>query len=175
LACCQTCNSSTEDSGILAVFDLVAGVQISSFSAESGWANHYEFPPGEGIVRLGYPNDGGTFSYTLAGDFIEREEWLEAGLERGDLYLAKRMMEEAGNQPPPALAARLLASVDTGLRHQNWRDDRSQAFGWRLKGEILEASAELEEALRCYEKALALNPKIGIKRRVEQMKKAQSR
>jgi hypothetical protein len=36
VACCQTCDSASEDSAILAIFDLVAGTEISTFSAESG-------------------------------------------------------------------------------------------------------------------------------------------
>lgn len=171
LACCQTCNSASEDSAILAVFDLVAGTEISAFSAESGWANDYEFPPGSGTVRLHYANNGGAYGYTLTGEFIEREKWIAARLKSGDLYVVKRSMEEVGNRPDPDLAKRLIASVDVGLRSQNWQDDRSQAFGWRLRGEILEATGAVVEALKCYEKALELNPKIGIKRRAEQLKK----
>lgn len=175
LACCQTCNSASEDSGILAIFDLVAGKEISTFSAESGWANNYEFPPGSGTVRLHYANDGGAFDYTVTGEFIDRDKWISTRLESGDLRIVKRSMEEVGNRPAPGLAKRLIAAVDIGLRHQNWRDSNSQAFGWRLRGEILEGTGAVAEALQSYEKALALNPKVGIKRRVEQLKKSRSK
>lgn len=171
VACCQTCNSESEDSAILTIFDLVVGAQIGAFSAESGWANDYEFAPSARTIRLRYSN-GDAFNYTFSGGFIDRDKWIAAGLKSGDLYMVKRCMEEVENQPDPDLAKRLIGSVDAGLGLPHWRDDRSQAFGWRLRGEILEATGASAEALQCYEKALALNPKVGIKRRVEQLKKS---
>jgi hypothetical protein len=123
LAYCQTCNSASKDCAILTIFDLVARTEISAFSAESGWANDYEFPPGTGTVRLHYANNGGEFDYSLTGEFIERDKWIAAGLKSGDLYMVKRSMEEVGNRPDPDLAKRLIASVDAGLLRQSWRDN----------------------------------------------------
>lgn len=171
LACCQTANSPTQDGSLLTILDLAAGREIGAFSPESGWAKGYEFLPESGALRLHYSNDGGTFTYRFTGEFLDRKAWIEAQLSCGNLTIVKRMMDEAGNQPDPALAQRLLASVDTGLR-QNRQDPRSQAFGWRLKGEILEAVGEFADALPAYERALALEPRIGVKRHIERLKKA---
>lgn len=173
-ACCQTCNSPSEDSSVLAIFDLIGGQEISTFSAESGWASDYEFPPGAGVVRLRYQNDDAAFGYALSGEFIEREQWVTSRLQGGDLYMVKRLLEEAGGSPDVVAAKRLLDAIEIGLGHQNWRDDRSQALGWRLRGEILEATDAVAQALECYDKALALNSKIGIKRRVDQLRKSLS-
>lgn len=174
LACCQTCNSPSEDSSVLAIFDLIGGQEISTFSAESGWASDYEFSPGAGVVRLRYQNEGTVFGYALLGEFIERDKWVAARLQGGDLYMVKRTLEEAGGSPDVVMAKRLLDAIEIGLGHQNWRDDRSQALGWRLRGEILEATDAVAQALECYDKALALNAKIGIKRRVDQLRKSLS-
>ncbi|MEI9966036.1 MAG: tetratricopeptide repeat protein [Caulobacteraceae bacterium] len=98
--------------------------------------------------------------------FIDRDRWLASRLDRGDLYMVRRLFEDAGNAPDAALAAKLLAATERGLADQRWRDDRSQAVGLRLKGEILEATGAIKPAIESYDKAIALNPKIGIKRRV---------
>jgi tetratricopeptide (TPR) repeat protein len=42
-----------------------------------------------------------------------------------------------------------------------------QAWGQKLRGMCLEAQNDQARALSCYEKALALDPKIGLKRRAD--------
>ena len=173
LAACHTCNSGSEfDSGVLTIFDLIRGVERSRFRAESGWPNTYHFDADQDLVRLGYPNDRGEFAYTLDGGFLDRERWLEARLQQGDLYTARRIFTEAGGRPDRELVARLLVAVDRGLAHQTWRDERSQAFGWRLRGELLEATGSVAAAVACYESALGFDPKVGVKRRLDQLKRA---
>ncbi len=171
-AACHTCNSGSEsDSAVLAIFDLSRGKELTRFRAESGWPNTYEFLPDERILRLGYANGEGEFAYTLNGEFIERDRWISARLERGDLYMVRSLLDEADGKPADNMATRLLSAIDAGLSHGNWRDDQSQALGWRLRGEVLESMGAPSEALECYEKALKLNPKIGIKQRIGQLQK----
>ena len=85
--------------------------------------------------------------------------------------MIRRVIDEAGGKPDPKIGEQLLAAVDQGLVHSNWRDDRSQALGFRLRGEVLESMGELEPALESYHKALALNSQIGVKRRIAQTRK----
>ena len=88
--------------------------------------------------------------------------------------MVRQVIDEAGGMPAPKAAEQLLAAVDQGLANNNWRDDRSQALGFRLRGEVLESMGELECALESYDKAFALNPKIGVKRRIDQIRKTAS-
>ena len=48
------------------------------------------------------------------------------------------------------------------------------ALGFRMRGELLEGIGELQPAVESYDKALTLNPKIGIRRRVDQLRKLTS-
>lgn len=58
-AVCQTCNSSDEnDSGIIAIFDLVAASELSTWMAESGWPSQYTFSPDGRTISLGYQDSG---------------------------------------------------------------------------------------------------------------------
>ena len=172
LAACQTCNSDDEDdSAILTVFDLTEGKELYRFRAESGWPNTYTFSPDGETLTLGYANGGGKFAYKLDGTFIDRDAWIAARLNLGDLYMVRRVIDGASGKPDPKAVEYLLAAVDRGLADSNWRDDKSQALGFRLRGEVLEAMGEVDHALESYDKALALYPKIGIKRRVNQLRK----
>lgn len=172
LAACQTCNSDDEDdSAILTVFDLAESKELYRFRAESGWPNTYTFSADGEVLTLGYANGEGEFAYKLDGTFIDRDAWIAARLGQGDLYMIRRVIDETGGKPDPKIGEQLLAAVDQGLVHNSWRDDRSQALGFRLRGEVLESMGELEHALESYNKALALNSKIGVKRRIDQLRK----
>ena len=168
LACCQTANAPSDDGGVLTTFDLFGGKEAGRFIVESGWAIRYEFPPDLEGLRLVYRD--GVYAYTLTGDFLQRDRWVSDRLGRGDLLMVRRCLDEATSRPDAVLAGRLLTSISVGLVHRDWRDDRPQAFGWRLRGEIEEAIGALEAALASYDKALAFDPKIGIKRRADRLR-----
>jgi hypothetical protein len=51
-------------------------------------------------------------------------------------------------------------------------ESRTRAWAYKLRGLCLETQDEMAIALRFYEKALTLDPKIGVKRRAEQLRKA---
>jgi hypothetical protein len=171
-AACQTCNSGEEnDSAILTVFDLTDGSELSRFRAESGWPQTYRFSLNGETLFLGYPHDEGEFAYKLDGTFMDREAWISARLKRGDLYMARRIFDEVDRKPEIQVADQLLQSIEIGLVHPTWREDRSQVYGYRLQGEVLESIGRIEQAVESYDRALALNPKIGIRRRVQQLRK----
>lgn len=172
LAVCQTCNSpDTADSSILTVFDLVSLTEVASWRPESGWANFYEFPAGGRTIRLGYPTGGG-FDYSISGDFIGRERWIDTQLESGNLMLVETLLKEAGEDPPLGLVERLIASIVTTLRSGSRADNRTKAWALKLLGMCYEAKSSPTQALTAYEQALSLDPKIGVKRRAQQLRTA---
>ncbi|MBV9181943.1 MAG: tetratricopeptide repeat protein [Alphaproteobacteria bacterium] len=173
-ACCQTCNSDDEDdSSALTTFDLTEGREIASWHPESGWANEYAFGSGE-KVSLTYL-EGPPVAYSLAGEFIDRQLWLDNGLSRGELRIIGTVLNEAPQVLPKELARKLVGACDRGLRRKDFREAWSQAWGLRLQGECYDRSGDLVEALACYDKALQNDPKVGVKRRAQQIRKALSK
>jgi hypothetical protein len=171
LAVCQTCNSpDPDDCSVLTVFDLTSGTEIASWPPESGWANFYEFPPGHQTIRLGYA-DGSAYAYRLDGEFVDRVKWADAELSKGNLFVVERFMKAAGSGVSPELARRLLASIDVAIRNSRPGENRTPALGFKLRGLCLETQNAMAEALESYEKALALDSKIGVKRRADQLRK----
>ena len=168
-AVCQTCNSGTEDSSRLTIFDLCAGIELGSCVPESGWAQSYEFSDDDHTLRLGY-RDGDSFAYSLQGEFIDRENWIQRSLAKGDLYLISRLLHDHSNAPPPELASRLLAGIQKGLETQRGDDPRARAWALKLRGLCLEAVDRPREALVSYDEALSLDPKVGVKRRAAQLR-----
>jgi tetratricopeptide (TPR) repeat protein len=174
-AACHTCNSfDPEDSSVLAVFDLSAGLELARWYAESGWPNSYEFSEDGKTVGLGCKGVG-TFRYSLTGDFIDREIWIEAALTKGEYWTTILMVESlikaAGKDVSAELASKLISSLVRIDSQFGSADTQWRPLALKLRGACLEASGAPAEALACYERALELNPKIGVKRRANQLKK----
>jgi Tetratricopeptide repeat len=168
LAVCQTCNSDHEsDSSMLAVFDLHARKELARWVPESGWALSYEFPEGERTVRLVYP-DRSAYKYTLDGNFLDTRRYLDDSLARGHVWLADALLKGAGSNPEPELRAKAIASADVALAGA---DTRFHALALKVRGICLESAGDFEDALACYDRALAADPKIGVKRRADQIRK----
>jgi hypothetical protein len=169
-AVCQTCNSPTEDSNLLTLFDLMGGNIISAWRPESGWAKSYEFSGANRTIRLIYP-DGGAFAYSFDGTFLDRMRWFAAGLQKGDIPIIEKLLGEGGSPLGPELAAQILPATRVALGGLRQEDGRARARVLKSQGICFEALAELKEALACYDEALTLDPKVGVKRRVDQLRK----
>lgn len=174
-AACQTCNSpDSPDDSCLVMFDLTSAAELGKWMPASGWADFYEFPD-DSTILLGYRNLG-TFRYSQTGTFLDREAWQDAQLRKGQhgatLAMVDRLVKEADGKPSAELAARLIKGVDRALTQMGSTDGRMQAWAMKLRGICLEPQGALHEALACYEKALELDPKIGVRRRAEQLRKS---
>ena len=170
-ACCQTANSDSEkDSSVLAIFDLEKGSEIARWQPESGWASRYTFSDEGTHILLGY-NQGPPLRYTLAGDFVDRALRIDSSLARGDLTMIQRVIKETHPKPQGAFAQRLVACIDIGLAAVPANDPRTRAFGLKLKAICFDGLEDWRAALAAYDAALALDPKLGVKRRIEQLRK----
>lgn len=170
-AVCQTCNSDDEDAGKLFLFDLVQGTELCSWTPESGWAKDYAFAPDGQTLTLTYAQ-GGNFRYSVNGKFLDRMLWLSAGLQKGDLYIVRRLLDEAGERPSAELIRLLLPAIEAGIKTIHPVQDKTRAFALKMRGQCYEAIAEPGKALEAYTEALKFDPKVGVKRRADQLRKA---
>jgi len=170
-ACCQTCNSSDEsDSSVLTIFDLEKGAEVASWRPESGWAEGYSFSDDGQHILLSYLHRP-PLRYTLKGDFLDRNCWIDWALDQGDLHMIHQLIKETNPKPQGTFARRLIESADKALSAARTDDRGTRAWALKLKGTCLDGLEEYSAALLCYEEGLALNPKLGVKRRVEQLRK----
>lgn len=169
LAACQTANAPSPDGSRLTIFDLEYGIETGGCVPESGWGNSYEFPSGD-RVRLVH-RDLGAFDYALDGTFIDRDGWIDASLRKGVPHLIQNMLREAGENPPPTLLGRLLKATDIALYNPDYKDGRWQASILKTRGTCLDRLGRTQEALDTYDRALKLDPKIGLKKRAEALRK----
>jgi hypothetical protein len=173
-AACQTANAPHEDGGRLFIFDLEAGREIGAFQPESGWAKEYSFSPDGQTVTLGY-HDGKRFAYRTDGAFLDRSVWLASGLRNGDLIIIERILSEAGGQASGDIIALLLPAIDRALMSERYKDPKSQARAYRLRGTCFDVAGDPTKAAAAYEEALARDAKVGVKRRLDQIRKSGAR
>lgn len=171
VAVCQTCNSYDSDDGsILTIFDLDTRVEIAHWIPLSGWADYYSFGQ-SGVIQLGYARFG-AFAYSWSGDFIDKERWQEVRLESGSYGEVMMLIEQLLKASPSSHdLERLVRSIDRIEPTIPTLETKSRAQAKKLRGLCLEAQSDLENALRLYEDALNLDPKIGLKRRIAQLHK----
>jgi hypothetical protein len=174
-AVCQTCGSHVvSDNSILAIFDLTLSREIAKWQPASGWAGFYEFPTDAKTIGLGY-RDLGVCFYTMDGDFVDQNGWENTLLEKGDYGTALRMAEVivkgVGRRMSHELSFKLISCIDRVAPQVAKADSRWQALALKLRGVCLDAHGTPQAALSCYDQALALDPKIGVRGRADQLRK----
>lgn len=167
-AACQTCNAPGDDGSKLTIFDLVLGTEIGSCVPESGWARAYEFDPDQRVVRLRY--EDAAFAYGLDGSFIDREAWIAAELAKGNIYLVQRLLHDAGDNPTPETLFMLLTALGRALQRSD-EHPQTRALAFKLRGSCHDPLGRFADALADYDAALAINPKVGVKKRAGQLRK----
>lgn len=169
LAVCQTCNADGIDGNKLTIFDLEAPAELASVTPESGWARDYVFPADHQTIELSYDDDI-RLAYDLNGTFLDRPRWITAGLAKGDVYLIQRLMTQAGVTPEPSERAGWIQGLTVALAKSSG-DARLRALAFKLRGTCYDQSDAAEEALADFDAALALDSKIGVKRRADALRR----
>lgn len=173
LAYCLTANSPTEDGRKLALYDLKEGVEL------------FAVTPRRGYERIGFDEQrlelvvkavgGGEYRYGADGALLD-EEGADRALLNSTNYVdviltAETMLKDgSGDVELQKVVAALIRARALGADdNPGWK-----ATALKVQGLAHEGLGEVSEAIGCYGQALSLNPKIGVKRKmnalVEQLK-----
>jgi len=166
-AICQTANApGSADSCRYMLFDLAAGHEVARWEVETGWAEHYEWDCEGRRVRL-CMKDGERVGYDFTGNMVEREAWQLRRIGAGDLNVIQAVLAETSADDHP-LRSEIIAGLEVAARDgEIWQ----QARAYRLLGELHEKAGEVWQAVKAYDDALTIDPKVGVARRVEQLRK----
>lgn len=174
---CQLCYSGTEDGGVLAFFDLARGHLLWKMAPETGRADGYRFDTENRVLTLCY-KDKQQFDYSFDGVLLDTAKWKKVEFQRANGFqLHSRAKEqraraqEAGDSEGLRGALELL---NIALKRGIDQYPNEQAAICREMGEINEVLGDSGEALRQYERAIRLNPKVGLKRKIAAMKSGDS-
>jgi len=166
-AICQTANApGSADSCRYMLFDLAAGREMARWDVETGWAEHYEWNCEERRVYL-CMKDGERVGYDFTGCMVEREAWQLRRIGAGDLNVIQAVLVATSANDHP-LRSEIIAGLEVAARDgEIWQ----QARAYRLLGELHEQTGDIPQAVKAYDDALAIDPKVGVARRVEQLRR----
>ncbi len=173
LAVCQTChNPSGSDGNLLTLFDLINKTELFSIHPIEQWAEKYKFLEDQQILIVTL-KDIGEFRYDKFGKFLDYATYNSARLTCKDYGVILRAAYEFLKKPDLD-QKRLETILDAILRARLLGADADQGnklFALKIQGFALEALCRHKDALAVYEEALAINPKIGVKRKADALKK----
>jgi hypothetical protein len=174
-AAVQTCSSPSEDGNLFEILDIENAITVFSLQPATGWADDYAFDLDQAGVlrRVGVLHTKlGRFNYSASGVFEDRDAFQKARLDKGDYTTQIMAAGEILKSDPTAENARKVIDVATtalaagASERPDWG-----ANAHRLRAESFELLGELDEALKAYDQALAMNPKVGVKRRAASLRK----
>ena len=110
-----------------------------------------------------------------SGEFLDKEAWIEAKIVNGNgfdlLPIAKEKITELGviasEVEYRSVLDLLTLALDRGL--EDYPNQRAMIL--RTMGEVFEYLHDASSAISRYEMALELHPRIGVKRRLDQLRK----
>ncbi|NLE01617.1 MAG: hypothetical protein GX640_17270 [Fibrobacter sp.] len=173
-AACQLCFSESEDSGQMALFSLEQRNVLWKARPYPEWVESFDFRLNERLIVNCYSN-GRKYKIHLDGSPLETEIYEEDTISNGDLFsaielLQKRVsvaMEKGNDKVIYNNRSRFLELVP---RAKN-ADKAYSAKIYRYIGEIDEYLKDFSKAIANYEMAINYDPKIGVKRKLQALKK----
>jgi len=172
LAFCITANSSTEDGHKLFLFDLSIGLELFSVTPQRFRVDGYTFD-GKKIELIAKISGGGEYRYGAAGELIDAgkadDAYLHSTSYDAIILTAQKLFAEQALSPEKArevLVAVICARSLGADTNPAWKPTALKVQG--LAHELL---SEYREAIALYEEALSLNPKIGVKRKLDSLRK----
>ena len=171
-AICQTANNPKSDHGNLLVsFDATTGAELFSVNP-CEWASSYEF-----IEDIPYfvvvISDLGKFRYDLHGNFIDAQKYNTARLNCNRFEIVLLAAEEIlkSSQLDKLQAKTALEAAVRARSLGADKDIRYKPIALKIEGLAHEVLGNTKEALSAFEEALKINPKIGVKRKVDSLRK----
>lgn len=172
-AVCQTANApSSADGDRFTAFDVNNGSELFSIHPPTGWAESYLFA--EDASQFGVVlNKIGTFYYDKIGNLTDADHFNQARLhcERYDIALSAAEAIIKSDNLTDEHAYEALEACSKALRLGAENSEFWKAYALKIQGLAHEHLKNDEAALEAFHAALLINPKIGIKRKADALKK----
>lgn len=171
----MTAGGDSPDASQMTLFDLTDGERLWSVWPVSGRPNSYAFDTAEALLWLEYDGKG-RYAYSMTdGEFRDRERWETERIEWAHPFELARIGSErlkvAGDEldlrEGAEIAFILKKAVATGID----QSPSEHAKVLKTLGNLWERLGDYHEALDCFQRAEAVYPKVGVKRRIQAMRK----
>ncbi|HWR26239.1 MAG TPA: tetratricopeptide repeat protein [Methanosarcina sp.] len=177
-AVCQTLESTSKsDSCRLYFFDVKNKKLLwkklpETLGSELNWAGSYRFDTKKKVLYLIHDKDR-AYRYSFEGTFIDSKLYRDYRINNGSdsefLEAINELKVELSTNADPKEYSSLVNPLKKGLKRFSDKDSRSKIH--RVLGEIFQLQGNNAEAVKHFETALKLNPRVGVKRTLEKLKK----
>ncbi|MFJ3463584.1 hypothetical protein [Achromobacter spanius] len=170
----QTLNApGSGDSNILEVLDIELGKIQFSVTPVTTWSTAYTFTVGpDGLKKLWiHLPKLGKFAYLGSGEFVDTKKYRTSRLEKGSYAVVLQAAKELLEETPTVQCAVIAQAASERALADKAIEPSWEAVGHRVRAEALEIQGKLSEAVHAYDEALRINPKIGVKRKVDHLRK----
>lgn len=180
-ACCQTFASKTLDSDKIHFFDLHSGTRVWAVTPVAGnmrTGTTFEIDANARTICHAI-SDFGTVVYDFSGRCLNLDEVNQFEYPLTEWQKHWRMAEEAFEEleqvQDVSLRQEKGKSVFAALKmaYSSAESDGARASTCRFMGEVFEVLEMPDHAIKSYEKALGLDAKVGVKRRLAVLKRRQ--
>jgi tetratricopeptide (TPR) repeat protein len=143
-----------------------------TIGSELNWAESYRFDTKNKVLYLIHDKNR-AYRYTFEGTFIDsklyRHDCISTGNDLEFLEAIKELKVELSANTDSREYDALITPLKKGLNRFSDKDTKSKIH--RVLGEILHLQGNDAEAIKHFETALKLNPRVGVKRTLEKLKK----
>jgi hypothetical protein len=177
-AVCQALESASKpDSCKLFFFDIKNRNLLwkkvpETIGTELNWAKSYRFDTKRKVLYLIHDKNR-AYRYTFEGTFLDsklyRHDCINSGNDIEFLESLNGLKAELSESTDPREYDSLIAPLEKGLKKFSDKDTRSKIH--RVLGEIFLLQGNDAGAIKHFETALKLNPRAGVKRTLEKLKK----
>jgi len=144
-----------------------------TLGSELNWAKSYRFDTKKKVLYLIY-NNNRAYRYTFEGTFLDsklyRDDCINTGNDIEFLEAISQLKAELSSNSDPKEYEALILPLEKRLKRFSDKDTKSKIH--RVLGEIFHLQGNNAEAIKHFETALKLNPRVGVKRTLEKLKKA---
>ncbi len=172
-AICQTANSSDgEDGNKLTAFDVKNRIELFSVQPPTGWAEYYKFIEDIPFFCVSI-KDVGMFRYDIKGNFVDSDSFDTARLQcdRFDIILFAAEEILIRSVLDDSIANNILNASKKALILGADKDRHWKSMALKIQGLAYEFLNRNEEAITAFDEAASINPKIGVKRKANSLRK----
>ncbi len=174
-AICQCLNSNSEDALSMTFIDLK--------NKKILWQIYPPFIAEELFIDVNNKlifasKNNEKFRYNFNGEFLDNEKWIKFLLKENNLitifYFIKNLIEKYNKNKDNQNITKIiniLKEVTKTSKTRKINDSYSLARIYRLLGEAYEILGDLQKTIQYFEEALKLDNKVGIKRKLNKIKK----
>jgi hypothetical protein len=168
IALFETYSSETEDGDKIFIIDVGAKAIVSSFDRPSAF-NNVIIDTTEKRIKL-IDNRKFIFEIDFEGNQTNQAEYENQIMTQGSVY--DRLCLYSSKPDEVKFSDRVYKEI---LENALIDNDASYSFGkdrvFRMMGEYFEANGDIQRTIDNWEKAIEINPKVGVKRKLDTLRK----